>query len=249
VVSRAVRTPSRGEDGVTLLLPSVGVVPVPFPPGTLPIFPLLLGNPDLLSEELIAYEAGVRAQPTDAFSWDLAVFFNDYQRVSVPVPGSPFFGPPGAFFIPMPLRNAMAGDTYGFELATTYKVSERWRLQSAYTFLIMDLRPVAGSSVDQETEGSSPRNMLYVQSSWDLGHRWELDMIGRYVDSLPSFRVPQYIVGDIRLAWHARRNLELSVVGRNLFNGSFRQFGNDSFMGTRSTAVQPEGYGQVVWRY
>ena len=114
-----------------------------------------LGSPDLLSEELIAYEAGIRGQPSDAFSWDLAVFFNDYQRLSVPVAGTPFFGP-GALFIPTPLRNAMAGNTYGFELATTYKVTERWRLQSAYTFLIMDLRPVAGSSVDQETEGSSP---------------------------------------------------------------------------------------------
>jgi len=74
---------------------------------------------------LIAYEAGARGQPTDAFSWDLAVFFNDYQRLSIPVVrGNPSFVP-WAYFLPMSFRNVMAGDTYGCELAATYKVNER----------------------------------------------------------------------------------------------------------------------------
>ena len=208
----------------------------------------MLANPDLLSEELIAYEVGVRGQPTDAFSWDLAVFFNDYQGLNTLVPGASYFAP-GAIFIPLYERNVMAGETYGFELATTYNVTEQWRLQSAYTFLIMDLRPVSGTQTDSVTEGSSPRNQFYLQSSWDLGDRWELDMIGRYVDNLPAFGVSKYIVGDVRLAWHARRNMELSVVGRNLLSGNYYQFGSDSFLGTSSTEVQPEVYGQVVWRY
>jgi len=101
----------------------------------------------------------------------------------------------------------------------------------------------------EQTEGSSPRNQLYVQSSWDLGCRWELDLIGRYSDNLPALGVPRYIVGDARLAWHANRNLEFSVVGRNLLNGNFYQYGDDNWLGARATEVRPEVYGQVICRY
>ena len=255
-VSRAVRTPTCGECFATDILPPVGFQPMPsppYPPKTLiPIFPVVYGNTNLLSEELMAYEAGIRGQPTDSFSWDLAVFFNNYQRLATGVPGTPIYDPPlmpTRIFIPTLIENAMTGNTYGFELSATCKVTERWRLQPAYTFLIMDLRPVPGSTASEDTDGSSPRNEFYLQSSWDLGDRWELDVTGRYVDSLPAMGVPKYIVGDIRLAWHANKNLEFSVVGRNLFNGSFYEFGNDSYMGAQATEVQSEVYGQVAWRH
>jgi len=64
------------------------------------------------------------------------------------------------------------------------------------------------STYAEETEGSSPRNQFYLQSSWNLGHRWDLDLIGRYVDSLPAFGVPKYIVGDARLAWRASQHID-----------------------------------------
>jgi iron complex outermembrane recepter protein len=208
-----------------------------------------MGDPNLLSEEMIAYEAGIRGQPTERFYWDLALFFNDYQRLVVPVPGAPYFDPDlGIIIAPTPDQNAMAGHTYGFELAITYKVTERWRLHSAYSFLVMDLRPVPGLTVDQDAEDSSPRNQVYLQSSWDLGRRWELDLMGRYVDSLPAFAVPSYFVADVRLAWHASKRLELSVVGRNLFNGHFYEFGNDILTGVAATEVQPQIYGQLAYR-
>ena len=77
-VSRAVRTPSIGEEGVQILSLPISTAP--------PTFPLILGNRNLLSEELIAYEAGVRGQPTEKLSWDVAVFLNDYDRLITPLP-------------------------------------------------------------------------------------------------------------------------------------------------------------------
>lgn len=56
-------------------------------------------------------------------------------------------------------------------------------------------------------------------------------------------------MGDARLAWRAHENLELSVVGRNLLNGRFYEFGNDEWLGSRATAMRPEVYGQVIYRY
>ena len=94
-----------------------------------------------------------------------------------------------------------------------------------------------------------PRNSVYAQSSFDLGHHWELDLIGRYCRRAWHPRVPKYIVGDVRLAWHPNPNLELAVVGRNLCNGKFYEFSNDSELNTIATEVCPEVYGQVTLRY
>ena len=69
-------------------------IPCP-PPSSIPVFPVVIGNRDLQSEEVMSYEAGMRAQPTEAFSWDLAVFFNQYENLrsidfnTVLPPGTP----------------------------------------------------------------------------------------------------------------------------------------------------------------
>ena len=116
----------------------------------------------------------------------------------------------------------------------------------------MDLQPVPGSIQPQTWEGESPRNEVYLQSSFDLGRHWQLDLIGRYVENLPAFglRGPQV---------HRRRrppglasqrpNWEFSVVGRNLGNGKFYEFGNDVYLNAMATEVVPEVYGQVAWRH
>ncbi len=242
-VSRAVRIPARYEDDGRLLLPPISIFPRP-------VFPLLLGNRSVESEQMLAYEAGIRGQPTDRLSWDFAMFYNDYEDLITLVQGPPMPGPGGVVFLPRPFQNAMRGETYGFELAANYKVRPGWRLQAAYTMLRLDLHAAAGSVADAEVaEGQSPRNQVYLQSSWDLGCHWELDLIGRYADHLPAFGVSSYIVGDARLCWHCEKNLELSVVGRNLLKGPHQEFGNDPWTGTIHTDVEPEVYGQLVWRY
>ena len=140
----------------------------------------------------------------------------------------------------------MRGDTYGFELAANYEVTPAWKVRAAYSFLVMDLQPAPGA-----WEGESPRNELYLQSSFDLGQHWQLDLIGRYAENLPAFglQVPKYIVGNVRLAWHPNDHFEFSVVGRNLGNGRFYEFGNDVYPCAIATEVGPEVYGQVAWRY
>ncbi len=245
-VSRAVRTPTRGEEGAQAL-----GLPFTLSP---PTFPFVTGNTNLLSEELLAYEAGVRGQPTENFSWDLAVFLNDYNRLITAVPETLASDglktrPQDVVIIPMIMSNVARGDTYGFELAATYKATPSWQLRAAYTFLIMDLQPLLETNQPEMWEGESPHNEVYLQSSFDLGRHWELDLICRYVDNLPTIGVSKYIVGDVRLAWHPNKNLELSVVGRNLCNGKFYEYANDENLGSIATEVSPEVYGQVAWRY
>jgi iron complex outermembrane receptor protein len=79
-VSRAVRTPSRTEEDGRL---NISVLP-PFAPGNPspnPGIVSVFGNRDFLSEELIAYELGYRVHPVTELSFDLAVFYNDYDHL------------------------------------------------------------------------------------------------------------------------------------------------------------------------
>jgi iron complex outermembrane receptor protein len=71
-------------------------------------------------------------------------------------------------------------------------------------------------------------------------------MMFRYVDSL-AIGVPSYCVGDVRLAWRPRKNLEFSVVGQDLLNGRFTEYVY-SLM-ANPNQVEPGVYGMVSWRY
>ena len=55
------------------------------------VFPRTQGNPGLRSEELLAYEMGIRVQATERFSWDLAMFYNQYDRLFGIFAGYAFF--------------------------------------------------------------------------------------------------------------------------------------------------------------
>lgn len=244
-ISRAVRTPSRGENDVQ-------ITGLPVALGPPPVFPLMTGSRGLQAEDLLAYEAGIRVQPTDAFYWDLAVFFNSYEDVIAITSGAPVAGvmPGGgaAIFVPGQGGNLMSGQTYGFELAASYEMNPCWRVYGAYTFLRMALHTDPGIQ-PLARNGENPRNQVYLALSGDLNYGLQLDLIGRYTDSLPALGVPSYLVMDLRLAWHANPNTEMFVVGRNLLDQEHPEFGFDTLTGGTATEVQQEVYGGLTWRF
>ena len=249
-ISRAVRTPSRAEDDVQITGLPVAIMPPP--PVPVPVFPLMTGSRGLEAEDLLAYEAGIRVQPTDAFYWDLAVFFNSYEDVIAITSGTPVQGTaPGGWpsvFVPDQGANLMSGETYGLELAASYEMNPCWRVYGAYTLLRMALHTDPGVQ-PMARNGENPRNQVCLALSGDLNYDLQLDLIGRYTDSLPALGVPSYVVMDLRLAWHASPNLEMFVVGRNLLDQEHAEFGLDTLTGGTATEVQQEVYGGVTWRY
>ncbi|MEI2782511.1 MAG: TonB-dependent receptor [Candidatus Competibacter sp.] len=74
-VSRAVRTPSRAEDGMTLDLVTYRAPPLNFP-----VLLVLRGDAAFDSETLTAYELGYRVLPSERLSLDFTAFYNDYDR-------------------------------------------------------------------------------------------------------------------------------------------------------------------------
>ena len=235
-ISRAVRTPGRAEDDIFIH----GFVA----PG--PTFVEITGDPSVVSEELTAYEMGYRAQPSDDFSWDLAVFYNHYDNLFTNIPaGPPFFDPGlGAVIIPITFANALSANTYGAELASTYQVNCRWELTGSYTLFYADFDGTTGSA----NQDLSPHNRMFLRSSWDLHDDWEFDLIGRYVDNIPELGISSYLTMDVRLAWRPYKNFEWAVVGRNLLDSPHAEF-SDNLAGTLATEVQPEVFTMLTWMY
>jgi len=204
-ISRAVRTPS--------LIERIFVVP--------------------RSENVMAYELGVRQQPGDRLFWELATFFNRYESLLA----TPIFT--------FNYENVGKADSYGFECNATYQMSPNWRLTGSYTFFIQDVE-IPAAYFPSFDIGAAPRNMCYFQSGWDLGKDVTLDVMLRYIDALAA-GIPSYVAGDIRLAWRPRTNLELAVVGQNLLAGSHYEF--ISSYGGYPTEIEPGVYGMISWRY
>jgi iron complex outermembrane receptor protein len=218
-ISRAVRTPAVNERDIDYL------------------FGFIQGNKNLKSEDLLAYEFGIRRQPTDKLYWDLAAFFNRYDNLVGVTPLFPV--------LPEVVSNVGTGDTYGFELVVTYAVNDDWRLRSGYSFLVEDIDYPVGTAVYLTIPGMNPRNQCFLHSAWDLGSDVTFDTIFRYVDYLLAGPVPSYLVMDVRLAWEPRDGLEVAVVGQNLLDNHHLEYG--SFGDT--TQVQSGVYGMVSWRY
>jgi iron complex outermembrane receptor protein len=80
----------------------------------------------------------------------------------------------------------------------------------------------------------------------------ELDLMGRYVDNLPSklpgISIPSYFTMDARLGWRPKPPLELALVGQNLLDNHHPEF-TDSVSGQVIGEVQRGAYGMATWSY
>ena len=233
-IARAVRTPSRfSEDASLLAVSRAG--PSRFGP-----------SPRFKAEELIAYELGYRAQPVEQFAWDLSLFYNVYQNLEF-WEGTGIKGPLTLF----ELDNDARAHGYGLELSGEYRVTKHWKLRAWYAFLRLVLQePITLAPRSERIEGSSPHHQAFLMSSWDLARDLEFDLLARYVDELPSQVVPSYLSLDLRLGWRPGRNVEFSVVGKNLLDSSHLEFGSLGGSIPGPLAEIPRGvYGYVKWRY
>ena len=249
-VSRAVRTPSRVEDGMRVVrevLPSGVVSP------DVPTAFVVLGSRDFESEELLAFELGYRVRPTDRLFLDVATFYNVYDKFLTIEPGTPFLetsSPPEHFVVPFTVDNRMEAETYGVELEGDLRMLDRWRLRVRYAYLQMQmhLHRNSGYTSGEEWEGVSPRHQFSLCSSMDLPGNLGLDLGARYVDDLPDIDMESYLSFDIRVGWNVMENLEVSAVGQNLFNTHHPEF-RAPHTPPLPTEVERGVYGAMRWRF
>ncbi|RMF45201.1 MAG: hypothetical protein D6753_00810, partial [Planctomycetota bacterium] len=241
-VSRAVRVPARVNQD--LYLTTI--------PGSIPFFPTykqFRGTPDFDSETLLAYELGIRSSPSKEFYWDIATFFNRFNHLNAFQPAAPSVDPvTGLFVLPFNLVNGAVAETVGGEFTTSIIMTDNWQLRGAYTVVSIDVDTAPGVVLNDMTQGTV-RNIAYFHSSWDWGSDIDVDLMGRFVDSVKTGGIPSYFELDARFAWRPNDTFEFSLVGRNLLDQSHPEYESDTFAGALATEVQREMYGQAVWRY
>jgi len=241
-VSRAVRTLPQADSDLRL-------VAAAFPLGRVLVF----GDPDLGSEELLAWEAGYRYTPGDRLSVDVAAFFNQYRHLRTLEPGLPFISLwtiPGRVIVPVYGDDTLDADTCGLELSVAWQATPWWRLRGAYSYLNVDyhLHPRTLSVLSQPLTAKAPRHQVGLESRMNLGDHVEFDAMFRYVDELEDLGVEGYTDLSLRLGWRPSEDLEISVVGHNLLAEHHQEF-DASFLNTVPTQIERGVYGKVTWRF
>ncbi len=250
-VSRAVRTPSRYDHD---LVTPTGLENAP-PPLQFPTN-YLQGNPDFVSEVLLAYEAGYRATLGPNLALSLSTFYNDYNdlRSITPTPATVFDPYP----YPDIFTNNLEGDTYGLELSGSYQLLDWWRLHAGYDLLRENIhvRPGAVDAVGAGNETADPQQQVALRSSMDLPGRVSLDAALRWVDELHMDNgptagpvlgtVPSYFALDSRLGWQISQRLELAVEGRNLLHAEHIEYG---FPSPSREDIGRSVFAKITWGF
>lgn len=241
-ISRAVRTPSRSDHDIRVNLTSMDIPPM----GLTQL--RITGDEGFDSEELIAYEAGVRWQQTENLSFDLAAFYNDYDDLRIVESGTPFLettpGPPH-LVIPQIIKNGMTGATYGLEALTTWKPLSNWKLNLGYAWIDADLN-ANGNSAEREGE-ISPEHQVQLRSYLDLPGGVSLDAELYFVDDIKRFAIPDYTRLDLRLGWEPTAAWSLSLNIENALDERHAEFPTRS--GVVATDVPRIFYGLVTYRF
>jgi iron complex outermembrane recepter protein len=193
-VSRAVRTPSRIDEELTF----VG-------------FPGFITTFTFESEELLAYELGLRIQPTANSTLSATLYRHEYDKLRTSTLSPPA---PGGF--PVYVGNGLEGAVYGLELWGDVAVNEAWRLSAGVTLLEQGFRsdPLAS---DVNASGEDPGYQVFLRSQANLSQDLMLDLRLRAIDE-PNAQVPAYVELDARLGWRLDERTEIAFTGSNLFD-------------------------------
>lgn len=231
-VARAVRIPGRAEaDGRALLdvstLEGVG----------LPLLFYAQGSQDFESEELIAYEAGLKQEIGANLALDIAVFYNVYDKLRSLSVRDPVCSPGGdlplCLFDPSTtavvadgiLSNGVSAETRGIEVATDWRPDPKWKLKASYSYLHESIGEPAGRNL-AVSSGVDPRHQASLRASFNPRSNFDMDLWLRYTDTVRynNAEIKAYTAVDARVAWRPHKRTELALVGRNLQTQSQAQF-------------------------
>ncbi|RPI56863.1 MAG: TonB-dependent receptor [Acidobacteria bacterium] len=220
-ISRAVRTPTRFDQDLRVLVGNVAVI---------------RGDRDFRPEHLTAYETGARFTTRGNASIEASFFYNDYDDLRSQE-ATPL----------ITLANLYDGHTTGVELAGDVQLLERWLVHASYTGQRVALAPLPGSrdTTNALLEADDPAHMFSVRSYVNLPGDFELDGFFRAVGKLRASKLPGYEELDARFAWHASDRLELAIVGRDLLHSRHAEFAGGA---VERRYFQREVVFRVTWQ-
>ena len=244
-VSRAVVLPNRAQHSIRILKQI---------PGQDAFFEAK-ANPQMLTENLLAFELGWRWQIANNIDLDTALFYNIYDRMQ----GTKFTGTVTAqqYAVPGALEATVGNyrqvKSYGLEMSANYRINHDWRLQASYTGNHFEINYDENEPWfrDPLTEQNfNPQHTLSLRSLFNLTNEIELDAWARYVDELYVDRrtIPSYFTLDLRLGWIPHKDLEFSFSGHNLLDSHHPEFSDILYIPVASQ-IQRSFLAQLTWRF
>ena len=226
-VSRAARTPSRNDTDARINAAAF------MQNGSTPTVVRILGNPDISSEHVTAYELGLRLTHYDDLYIDVALFRNRYEDLTGTQPETPQFEAtpaPNHLVLPRRFVSDTNGHTQGAELAASWWIQSAARLNLSYAYLDMDI-----TSPDQfDISGNSPQHVANVRFDYDWSATWQTQLAAYYVDKLVvqnrTQPVNDYTRIDLTGLWRPRSGLRFMAGVRNAFDPRHQEFGSLPFV-------------------
>jgi iron complex outermembrane receptor protein len=210
----------------------------------------LTGSNDAEDESSMAYEAGYRSELTERLHVDVAVFRNDYHNVLTPKLDrlKVELLPLPRLIVPFTWTNATDATNMGIEVAAEYRPVSRLRLRGTYSYLQYNRRLERGVGYTNFGDKLDPRRQAGLQIGVDVSPTVEFDALLRYVDRLPSVQVDEYVNLDLRVGWHPRPDLELTLALQNLLSPSHKEFA-PTLIQAPVSEIQRSASFEVKWRF
>lgn len=246
-VARAVRTPSMVERTGRVVLASF---PTPLGTGTANI----RGNPNFISESLIAYEAGYRWQVKRNLSFDVATFYNVYDDLyALGTTTNPSN-------LDLEFKNNQEGKGHGVELATTWQAGSALSFNFTYTWQELDLNYKDTGIVDPlfgtRPARNAPEHQAAIRTSYDFDEKWQSNLWLRYTsafdgrnneDRTSDITIPAQWNLDANVIWKPSKNLEIMLAGQNLLDNSQLQYVAELI--APPTEIERVFYLKVTWNF
>jgi iron complex outermembrane receptor protein len=187
---------------------------------------VIQGGPGFESEVGNIYELGLRGQRAPGFSYAVTAFHDVYTRLRA------------GRAAPTTIDNLAGGSISGVEAWASVDLSADMRLSAGWMGLTEHLHasPDAGAN-SVANLGNDPRRQWSLRLRASPFERIEFDVSVRHVSALPQPAVPAYTAADLRLAWQALPNLQVSLLGQDLGRrhvefdpGSSSRFGPTAFL-------------------
>jgi len=139
-------------------------------------------------------------------------------------------------------------------MSSDYQMLDWWRWHAGYDYIQEHIHVAPGETdyTHGLNETADPSNQVFLRSSMDLIQNIQFDAEGRYIDEFTinngptAATVPDYFELNLRLAWHATKNLVLSVAGQNLLHDYHVEYG---YPNATQEAIQRSVYGKITWQF
>jgi iron complex outermembrane recepter protein len=244
--SQAKRTPSRINHDMTQVIGD-RAPGSQFNPTSLVMYGMWNYNDNIKSEDLKAYELGVRLKPDKEVEFDLSLFLHKYKDLMLYVfhQAPPNFNNDSAYpylYELIPIENGIDGKLYGGELSANWNMLTWWTLKSALTLNQFDFSyndSYNGEdywSALKRSNNSAPGNEFSLRSSTDFDEDFEVNIWFRHVDSVGATDAYQDL--DINLVWHPSEEVEFSLSAQNLLFRNRKEDGANDILVDRNYYLQ-----------